>query len=51
MIHSIPNILEYVSKYMTINEGDIFLMGTPSGIGPVININTRLNKAIQLKHK
>jgi len=35
MIHKIPDILEYVSQFMTLNVGDIFLMGTPSGVGPV----------------
>jgi 2-keto-4-pentenoate hydratase/2-oxohepta-3-ene-1,7-dioic acid hydratase in catechol pathway len=24
-----------VSQFMTLNVGDIFLMGTPSGVGPV----------------
>ena len=44
MIFKIPDILEYTSGYMSLNEGDIFLMGTPSGVGPVSSIIKRSNK-------
>lgn len=35
MIRQIPYMLEYVSKYMTLNEGDMILTGTPAGVGSV----------------
>lgn len=35
MIHSIDNIIAYVSKYFTLKMGDILYTGTPSGVGPV----------------
>ena len=35
MIFQIPTLIEYISKYMTLNEGDMVLTGTPSGVGPV----------------
>jgi 2-keto-4-pentenoate hydratase/2-oxohepta-3-ene-1,7-dioic acid hydratase in catechol pathway len=33
MIFSPQEILAYASKYMTIEEGDVFMCGTPSGVG------------------
>lgn len=35
MIFSIDRILEFVSKYITINIGDLIYTGTPAGVGPV----------------
>ena len=35
MIHRIPNLIEYVSSFMTLNEGDLILTGTPEGVGPI----------------
>ncbi|KAG0612061.1 hypothetical protein M758_7G187400 [Ceratodon purpureus] len=35
MIFSIPVLVSYISTIMTLNEGDIILTGTPSGVGPV----------------
>ncbi|KAF9561135.1 hypothetical protein CPC08DRAFT_689284 [Agrocybe pediades] len=35
MIFSIPRLIEHVSSIMTLEEGDLILTGTPSGIGPV----------------
>lgn len=35
MTFKIPEQLAYVSKFMTINEGDLILTGTPVGIGPI----------------
>lgn len=34
MYYDIPAQMEFVSKYMTLNPGDLFLTGTPS-IGPL----------------
>ena len=35
MIFQIPTILEYITSYVTLNEGDMIMTGTPSGVGPV----------------
>ena len=35
MIFKIPTLIEYISKYITLNEGDLIMTGTPSGVGPV----------------
>lgn len=35
MLFSPAHILSFVSKFMTIEEGDIFMTGTPSGVGEV----------------
>jgi 2-keto-4-pentenoate hydratase/2-oxohepta-3-ene-1,7-dioic acid hydratase in catechol pathway len=35
MIYSIPRIIAHVSRFMTLEPGDLILTGTPSGIAPV----------------
>jgi len=35
MIFRIPKLIEHVSSIMTLEEGDLLLTGTPSGVGPV----------------
>jgi len=35
MIFSIPEIVEEVTQYMTLEEGDVIATGTPAGIGPL----------------
>ena len=35
MIFKIPEIIEYVSRFLTLDKGDIVATGTPSGIGPI----------------
>ncbi|KZV96147.1 hypothetical protein EXIGLDRAFT_714603 [Exidia glandulosa HHB12029] len=35
MIVQIPRLIEHVSSIMTLEEGDLILTGTPSGVGPV----------------
>ena len=35
MVFQVPTLIEYISSYMTLNEGDMVLTGTPSGVGPV----------------
>lgn len=35
MIVKIPRLIEHVSSIMTLEEGDLILTGTPSGVGPV----------------
>jgi 5-oxopent-3-ene-1,2,5-tricarboxylate decarboxylase/2-hydroxyhepta-2,4-diene-1,7-dioate isomerase len=36
MIADIPELIEYLSSFMTLNAGDVILTGTPDG---VINVN------------
>lgn len=35
LIFQIPTLIEYITKYMTLNKGDMIMTGTPSGVGPV----------------
>lgn len=35
MIYSIPRIIAHISRFMTLEPGDLILTGTPAGIGPV----------------
>jgi len=35
MIFSIGDIISYISKYITLERGDLILTGTPAGVGPV----------------
>jgi 5-oxopent-3-ene-1,2,5-tricarboxylate decarboxylase/2-hydroxyhepta-2,4-diene-1,7-dioate isomerase len=35
MIFKIPEILEYISKFITLEKDDIIATGTPSGISPI----------------
>uniref|UniRef100_A0A915E6B6 oxaloacetate tautomerase n=1 Tax=Ditylenchus dipsaci TaxID=166011 RepID=A0A915E6B6_9BILA len=34
MIFSIPVMLEYITKFVTLEVGDLVLTGTPAGVGP-----------------
>ncbi|KAF8884828.1 hypothetical protein BD779DRAFT_1612072 [Infundibulicybe gibba] len=36
MIFRIPRLIEHISSIMTLEEGDLILTGTPSGVGPVV---------------
>jgi 2-keto-4-pentenoate hydratase/2-oxohepta-3-ene-1,7-dioic acid hydratase in catechol pathway len=35
MIFSVPFLISFISKVMTLNPGDLILTGTPEGIGPM----------------
>ena len=35
MLFSIPELLEYTSRMMTLEPGDVVLTGTPEGVGPL----------------
>ena len=35
MIFTVDKIIAYVSKFFTINIGDLIFTGTPAGVGPV----------------
>lgn len=36
MIWSVPEQIEYLSQYYTLEPGDIIMTGTPAGVGPVL---------------
>jgi 2-keto-4-pentenoate hydratase/2-oxohepta-3-ene-1,7-dioic acid hydratase in catechol pathway len=35
MIYSLAHILAFVTRFMTLEPGDLVLTGTPAGVGPV----------------
>jgi 2-keto-4-pentenoate hydratase/2-oxohepta-3-ene-1,7-dioic acid hydratase in catechol pathway len=35
MIYSKENIIEYISKFITLKTGDLIFTGTPDGVGQV----------------
>jgi 5-oxopent-3-ene-1,2,5-tricarboxylate decarboxylase/2-hydroxyhepta-2,4-diene-1,7-dioate isomerase len=35
LIHSIPELIEYISEFMTLEEDDLIMTGTPKGISPI----------------
>jgi acylpyruvate hydrolase len=35
MIFKIPKLVSFISDYITLENGDIILTGTPAGVGPV----------------
>jgi 5-oxopent-3-ene-1,2,5-tricarboxylate decarboxylase / 2-hydroxyhepta-2,4-diene-1,7-dioate isomerase len=36
MVYKIPELISYISRYMTLEPGDILLTGTPEGVGPLL---------------
>lgn len=36
MAFSIPFVISYISRVMTLNPGDLILTGTPEGVGPLL---------------
>jgi len=36
MVFRIPELLAFLSTFMTFDEGDLLLTGTPAGVGPVL---------------
>ena len=37
MIYKVEYLISYISKYMTLNPGDIITTGTPPGVGGGMN--------------
>jgi 2-keto-4-pentenoate hydratase/2-oxohepta-3-ene-1,7-dioic acid hydratase in catechol pathway len=37
MVFSIPSLLVYISRIMTLEPGDLVATGTPSGVGPLVS--------------
>jgi len=51
MIYSVERIIEFISKIMTLEKGDLILTGTPEGVGELIEgdfIEAKLNNLISL---
>ena len=46
MLFNINQIIEYTSRYFTINIGDIIYTGTPAGVGP-LNVYDKLEGYLQ----
>ncbi len=46
MHYKIGETLENITKYVTLNQGDLILTGTPSGIGP-INVGDKLRGVLK----
>jgi 2-keto-4-pentenoate hydratase/2-oxohepta-3-ene-1,7-dioic acid hydratase in catechol pathway len=40
LIHTIPTLIEYITRVMTLLPGDVILTGTPAGVGPIIHGDT-----------
>ncbi|MFW9899848.1 MAG: fumarylacetoacetate hydrolase family protein [Candidatus Thorarchaeota archaeon] len=54
MIFKIPEILSYISKFLTLFTGDIVATGTPSGVGPIQpgdSIEASIEKIGSISHK
>jgi len=53
LLFDIPTVIESVSRYITLEPGDIISTGTPEGIGPIKNGDTivcRIDKIGELKN-
>jgi 2-keto-4-pentenoate hydratase/2-oxohepta-3-ene-1,7-dioic acid hydratase in catechol pathway len=37
MVFSIPSLLAFISRIMTLEPGDLVATGTPSGVGPLVS--------------
>ena len=35
MIFSVPKLIAFISRVMTLNPGDVIITGTPAGVGPM----------------
>ncbi len=36
MVYKIPELIAYISRFMTLEPGDLLLTGTPEGVGPIL---------------
>ncbi|GAA0329101.1 fumarylacetoacetate hydrolase family protein [Actinoallomurus spadix] len=46
LLHGVPELIEYVSKVMTLLPGDVILTGTPEGVGP-LEVGDEVSVAIE----
>ena len=37
MVFSVPYLITYISRVMTLEPGDVILTGTPAGVGPLVD--------------
>ena len=56
MIFPVPDLIAYISKYITLDHGDLILTGTPAGVGPVrrgdlIEAGLKANESFQYTMK
>ena len=54
MLFKIPEIVEYISKFITLKRGDIIATGTPSGIKPIVPgdiIEASIEKIGKISHE
>ncbi len=54
MVFDIPTVIEFITKHITLEPGDVISMGTPEGIGeikPGDTITTRIAKIGEMKNK
>ena len=40
MIWKVPELISYLSDYFSLAAGDVFLSGTPAGVGPIVKGDT-----------
>lgn len=54
MVFNIPTIMEFITKHITLEPGDVISTGTPEGIGEITpgdTITTRIDKIGEMKNK
>lgn len=54
MLFKLPELIAYVSKFFTLEEGDLLLTGTPSGVGPLLvgdEIEASIEQVASIKTK
>jgi 2-keto-4-pentenoate hydratase/2-oxohepta-3-ene-1,7-dioic acid hydratase in catechol pathway len=52
MVFSVASVIEFVSSFMTLEPGDVILMGTPEGVGPLAagdRVSVRLDPLAELE--
>ena len=52
MIFTIEEIIEYITKIMTLEPGDLIMTGTPEGVGEIVTgdiLDAKLGKMLSLK--
>lgn len=37
LVHSVPSLVSWISRVMTLLPGDVILTGTPAGVGPLVD--------------
>jgi len=44
MVHDVPSLIAFASSIMTLLPGDVILTGTPAGVGPIRDGDTRQHR-------